>query len=273
MPLLTSQTLQSYFDLYSKIEVTLNKDVMKALGFIGDEVNLKIAGMQWPCIIYSTSFESAKVIVSFKPEQIERLRTGSTTGILRYCFQRPDRTELLKFFVNIKVRGFNRYNSARQDLYFVTLDFTQKPPEDLIGIIGTFLEININSKKRVNERIVIKEDIIKKLGIASTSNTIFVDQVPRKCLLRDLSFGGAQILIPGIAKFLQNKSIILRLVSLESGKNIDIPGSVLRVDEVEGRKDIASAAIQYDPLKIPMTYKTLLSEYMRTIPHKGNSNS
>lgn len=253
--------------MFSKIEVTYSKEVSKAVGLNQDDVLLKIAGVQWPSILYSSSFESAKVIISLKPEQFEKIKQESTSGMLRLGFKVPDKVDSLTFFINIKVRGFNRYSNQRQDLYFLQLDFTQRPPEDFIAIIGQFLEVNINSKKRADERIAIKEDVIKKIGFVSATCVVYLDKVPRKCIIRDLSFGGAQLLIPGLAKFMQSKSAILRLIRIDNGDNVDLGGVVVRAAELEGRKDIAIAGVQFNMAEVPMVFKTMLNTYLNT--HKG----
>lgn len=264
MSFLTSQTIQKYYDMFGKIEVTFSKEVTKAVGLNQDDVLLKIAGLQWPSILYSSSFENAKVIVSLKPEQFEKIKQEGSGGMLRLGFKVPEKTDSLTFFINIKVRGFNRYSSQRQDLYFLQLDYTQRPPEDYIAIIGQFLEVNINSKKRADERIAIREDVIKKIGFVSATCLVYMDKVPRKCIIRDLSFGGTQLLIPGLAKFMQSKPVILRLTRIDNGENVDLKGTVVRADELEGRKDIAIVGVQFNPADVPMSFKTMLNKYLNT---------
>ena len=263
MGFLTSQNIQQFYEMFAKIEVTFNKEVTKSVGLNQDDVLLKMAGAQLPAILYSSSFESAKVIISLRPDQFEKIKHENNTGMLRLGFKLPDKIDTLKFFINIRVKGFNRYSSQQQDLYFLHLEFTQRPPEDFIAIVGQFLEVNVNSKKRADERIPIKEDVIKKIGFASATCTVFVERVPRKCIVRDLSFGGCQLLLPGLAKFLLNKEVVLRLVRLENGSDIDLVGKIVRSDEIEGRKDLAIVGVQFDTSRVPMTYKTLLNQYLK----------
>lgn len=264
MSFLTSQTIQQYYEMFCKIEVTFTKEVTKSIGLRQDDVILKISGNQWPSILYSSSFESAKIVTSLKPEQFDRLKSESATGMLRLGFQIPEKTDSLKFFINVKVKGYNRYSNQRQDLYFLHLDFIQPPPEDFIAIIGQFLEVNINSRKRSDERIPIKEETIKKIGFVSATCIVFIDKVPRKCIVRDLSFGGAQLLVPGLAKFLKDRQILLRLVRLDNGDNVDLSGTIVRADELEGRKDLAVVGVQFQPAAVPMIFKSLLNQYIKT---------
>lgn len=266
MAIVTSQQLSTYYELYRSIEVTLTKDVSQLLGFLQDQVALKLMGHQWPCLIYSTSLEGAKIILNLKPDQIERLRTGSNLVSLRYGFRNADKTEPVTFFASGRIKGYNRYNSnTNNDLYFMTVEFTQRPSDDLIEVLGRFLEANVNSQKRKDVRLSVSEATIKKLGFASCNTIIAVEKVDRKCLIRDLSFGGALILIPGVAKFLQGRSAVIRLVLEDNNQVLSIPGKFVRVDPVEGRRDITQAALQFDDATIPHAYKLKMNDALRAV--------
>lgn len=266
MGVVTSQQLSSYYELYRAIEVTLTKDVSHLLGFLQDQVALKLMGSQWPCLVYSTSLEGAKIILNLKPDQIEKLRAGSNLVSLRYGFRVADKSEPVTFFASGRIKGYNRYNSATSnDLYFMTVEFTQRPSDDLIEVLGRFLEANVNSQKRKDVRLAVSEATIKKVGFATCNTIVAVEQVDRKCLIRDLSFGGCLILIPGVAKFLQGRTAVLRLVLEDSGQVLLIPGKFVRVEPVEGRRDITQAAMQFDETTIPHAYKLKMNDTLRNI--------
>jgi hypothetical protein len=269
MAIVTSQQLSTYYDLYRSIEVTFNKDVSQLLGFLQEQVAIKILGTQWHCLIYSSSLDGAKIIVNLKPDQIEKLKSGSNMVALRYGFRVPDKSEPVTFFANGKIRGYNRYNnSSNNDLYFMTLEFTQRPSDDLVEILGRFLEANVNSQKRKDVRVPVSEVTVKKLGFASCNTFVAVEKIDRKCLIRDLSFGGAMILIPGVGKFLEGRSAVLRLVLEENSHVLTIPGKIVRVEGVEGRRDITLAALQYDEASVPHSYKLKINDAIRTVKDK-----
>lgn len=274
MGVVTSQQLTSYYELYRAIEVTLTKDVSLLLGFLQDQVALKLLGSQWPCLLYSTSLEGAKIILNLKPDQIEKLRSGSNLVSLRYGFRVADKTEPVTFFASGRIKGYNRYNSSsNNDLYFMTLEFTQRPSDDLIEVLGRFLEANVNSQKRRDVRLPVSEATIKRIGFASCNTIVAVEQVDRKCLIRDLSFGGVLILIPGVAKFLQGRVAVLRLVLEETGKVLQIPGKFVRVEPLEGRRDITQAALQFDEATVPHSYKLKINDALRAIKTAPSSHS
>jgi hypothetical protein len=188
---------------------------------------------------------------------------------LRYGFKNPDKSEPVVFFTNVKIKSWNRYNNgAKNDLYFMTLEFTKRPPEDLVEILGRFLEANVNSQKRRDERITVNEVSIKKLGFSSCNAIVAVDKIDRKCLIRDLSFGGAQVLLPGVAKFLENKPIVLRLSVEETGQMLIFPGKIVRVEPLSGRRDITQTSLQFDDATVPHQYKVLINEGLRLLKNK-----
>jgi hypothetical protein len=91
-----------------------------------------------------------------------------------------------------------------------------------------------------------------------------IDNIPRKALMRDISFSGAKLIIAGLAKFLVNKSIITRLDIEETNTSLNILGKILRFEPIANRKDIASIAIQFEETQLPIEYKLLINDYITT---------
>jgi hypothetical protein len=102
------------------------------------------------------------------------------------------------------------------------------------------------------------------MGLAGKESFLLVEGVPRKCLLRDLSFGGAKVLVSGIGKFLANKKADLRLQYGDPAEEFVIPGTVLRIEEVEGRKDFVALGIAYGK-EVPLGYKAMINSYLTSI--------
>jgi c-di-GMP-binding flagellar brake protein YcgR len=102
------------------------------------------------------------------------------------------------------------------------------------------------------------------MGLSPNGTSISVDGILRKCLVRDISFGGCKVLIPGVAKFLTGKPSIIKFAIKTVLHTFLIPGRILRADPVEGRKDIAVAAVQFDETNTPMDFKMKLNDVFRT---------
>ncbi len=263
MSIITSQQITKYYELYREIEVTFNKNVIRATGLETANIYLKCMGRQWPCVLYATSLKGAKVIAGLKTEHFEILKKANNLVNLRFSFKRDEKTEPISFFVSSKATAFSKYNEKNPDVYFISLTYTQRPPDDLIEIIGKLIEANLDAKKRRDERVIINPESIRKLGLASKETFIYIEAVPRKCILRDISYSGAKVLIFGIGKFLMNKKAILKIPFEDRREPIELEGTVVRFEEVEGRKDISAIAIQFDEGKVPMEYRMKLSDYLQ----------
>lgn len=269
MALVTSQQISKFYNIYKNIDVTFTKQVIEATGLNTKHIFLKCINSQWPCIIYSTSMTGAKVIASLDESHFEQVRKANSLVSLRFSFTSSDKTDPIAFFVTAKVTGYNPYNKQKPNLHFINLNYTQRPPDDLIEILGVLLEANINSKKRKEERIVITVESLRKMGFKSKDVEVLIENVPRKGILRDVSFSGAKVIIIGIAKFLDQKQIVLKLKLEEQKKSLLMKGQVTRVDPVEGRKDLTAVGIQFDENAIPMEYKMIINHYLT---HKRKSS-
>ncbi len=269
MSLITSQQINKYYDLYKNVDVTFTKEVIRVTGLISQQTFIKCIGEQWPCIIYSSSLLGAKIIVNVKDSLFEKIRKANNVISLRFSFHLADKADPLTFFVAAKVNGTAPYGKENSGLSYLNLSYTQRPPDDLIEILGSLLEANINSKKRKDERILITKDSIRKMGLAAKDSYIYIQQVPRKCILRDLSFSGAKVIVMGVAKFLVDKPAVLRIELEEPRIALDIKGKIVRFEAVEGRKDLAALAVQFDEQAVPMEYKIRLNEYLVQLRKAG----
>jgi hypothetical protein len=260
MAIVTSQQIKEYYEKYGKIDVTFTKEINDSLRLVRNQIFLKFRGGQRQCIIYSSSLVEAKIVVALTDELIKSLQKDNLVS-LRFCFLKEDRSDIFSFFVQSRVSGMTQYDKER-NLYFVQLSFTQRPPDDLIEALGNLLEANINAARISEERIVINQESLRRLGLATKSVPIKIEGIPRTGILRDISFGGLKIIIMGNPKFLMNKKAVI-LLSLTNGKFISLKGEILRYEPVEGRKDLAALAIKYDSESMTFEYKMLINDYLK----------
>ena len=270
MSVLTSQQINRFYENFKEIDVTFTKEVTQNINLLPKHVYLKCLGTQWPGIIYSTSMVGAKIIANISSNSFELIRKANNLVALRFAFSIEDKKDKLLFFVSAKVAGFNPYNKDNPNLNFINLVYTKRPPDDLIAILGQMLEINVNSKKRTDERINITNDSVRIMGLVSKNAKISIDGIPRNCIVRDLSFSGAKIVLPGIAKFLNNKECVLGIIAKDN-KIFTLKGLVVRVETVADRKDIAVLAIKFVEESISMDYKKMINNYLTVKRNKGNS--
>ena len=179
---------------------------------------------------------------------------------LRYCFF-DQNNSLIQFFVTCTVYQIKSYQGSNE-LALVTLNFTQRPPDDLISRVGEFLQVNENFNNKKYEKIILNKDSIRELGMPKEESFIFIADVPRKCILKELYFGGAKLLFVGIPKFLQNKEADLKLLFVDTSEKISLPGIIKEADFLPNRKDIVLVSMDFNPETIPMSYKFHINKYL-----------
>ncbi|MDR2020204.1 MAG: PilZ domain-containing protein [Treponema sp.] len=264
MALITSQKITSYYERYKTISVTFTKEIIQATGLIAQQVFLKCIGDFWPCVIYSSSFQDAKVVVNVQSGLLNKLRDANNSASLRFSFKNADTGAPVAFFVTVRSAGYAPYGGSKDAAIF-TLQFTQRPPDDLIEIMGRLLDANVNSAKRRDERILLTPDVIRKMGILSKETAVFIQGVPRRCILRDISFSGAKLIMMGIAKFLLNRELALRVDFEDPRESFLLRGTFIRTENVEGRKELIALAIQFDETAVPMGYKMRINDFLSTV--------
>lgn len=262
MAITTSQQLNKYFDSYKSVAVTYTKEVVQSSGLQPQNVLLKCLGEQWPCVLYTSTFESAKILAPNRPGLMEKITKANGLVSIRLSFRVSGKTDPVQFFISGKVTGYSAYAQSNGTLQFIAIQFTQRPPEDFIDIIGRLQEANAAAARRRDERILLTPDSMRRIGLAQKETTMLVEGVPRRCILRDLSFSGSKAIIMGVAKFLVGKNVHLKLELEDPEETVSIPGAIVRYEDVEGRKELTAIAIEFDESKVPLSYKMHLNDYL-----------
>jgi hypothetical protein len=264
MGVLTSQKLTVYYERFKNIDVTFTREIIQVTGLLTQQVHLKCVSDFWPCVIYSSSFTGAKIVINTKFGILQKLQQANNYVSLRYCFKNPETGNPVTFFVAARAMGEAPYGGSKDTALF-TLQFTQRPPDDLIEIMGRLLDANVNSAKRREERILISVESQRKLNILSKESAVFIQGVPRRCILRDISFSGAKLIMMGVVKFLVNKDAALRLDFDDPRESFLLKGKFIRSEDVEGRKDLVALIILFDAALVPMGYKMRINDYISQV--------
>ncbi|MDR1286460.1 MAG: pilus assembly protein PilZ [Treponema sp.] len=261
MGVLTSQKLTVYYERFKNIDVTFTREIIQVTGLLTQQVHLKCGSDFWPCVIYSSSFTGAKIVINTKFGIMQKLQQTNNYVSLRYCFKNPETGNPVTFFVAARTMGEAPYGGSK-DVALFTLQFTQRPPDDLIEIMGRLLDANVNSAKRREERILISVESQRKLNILSKESAVFIQGVPRRCILRDISFSGAKLIMMGVVKFLVNREAALRVDFDDPRESFLLKGKFIRSEDVEGRKDLVALVILFDESVVPMGYKIRINDYI-----------
>lgn len=261
MNISNSHTIARYYDFYRDKEIIFTKANLRSLRIDPRQIYIKCNGDQWPCIINSSSLQQAKIIIGTASGAYTTINKNKNVPIsIKYCFF-DQNNETIQFYVNCSVYNVQPYQGSNE-LALLTLDFSSRPPDDLILRIGEFIEVNENFQNRKEERITLNENSLRQLGIPKEESYIFIAGVPRKCIMKDISFGGARVMLVGIPKFLQDKTVDLRLFFIDTNEKISLQGIVRAADFLPGRKDISIIHIEFIVDEIPMTYKFHINSYI-----------
>ncbi|MDE5614501.1 MAG: pilus assembly protein PilZ [Treponemataceae bacterium] len=261
MGVTTSQQLTRYYDQFRDTEIAFSKEIVRIIHLDPRQVYIKANGSQWPCIINSASFQMARILVGTKGGAYQMLsQKDAPTCQLRLSFQDRDSQEI-NLFLTGKVGSIVPYTNS-QDLAIVTLEYTQRPPDDFIESIGLLLEANQNTVTRRNEAIVLNEENKRKLGLVREQTIVSIANVPRHCILRSLSFSGAQFVLQGLAQFLNGKEAILLMDFENPPDRVQVKGTIAASNLIEGRKDISLVNMHFDDKLIPLPYKLQINAFL-----------
>jgi hypothetical protein len=269
---ITNQQLNRYFEEYGDQELTFTRQVNQILGLMPKYVYLKCQADTLPCILYSSSMRGAKVIANLHLQSLRLLQQSSGSLALRFCFAREAAAIPLAFFVSARLTAQTAYNRETPELYFLSLEYTHRPPDDLIEILGGMQEANRNAQKRAEERIEVTPASMKLLGLESREAALSVGGAEARysgtegrCLLRDLSFSGAKVLVHGRAEDFLEKPVLLRPAFVDPKAQVTLSGRVLRWEGMANREDIGAIAILFDRESIPIQYKMAINAGLRAL--------
>ncbi len=260
----STQRLTQLYEKFFQKEIAFSKSIIQITGLETKKVFLKIKGEQSPCVVYSCSMRSAKIIINLDNSGFEEIKRAKNYVSLRMSFFPKDAKNPIVFFVPSIVKGYNTFNIKSNDAaaFLMSIEFTQKPPDDLIEILGKILESVENFEKRKSLRIALEGKVIDDMGLHTNKTTALIDDIKRPCILKNLSAFGCMIVMQCNPRFVLNKKIFLEIPSKENRNPLSLEGTTMRAEEVSNRKDIHGIGIQFSEDKIPYEYKDMLNNYL-----------
>ena len=267
MSILTGFQISRLYDLYNDIDITFTKDIVSTTLFSHKETFIRFGGDQKRCLLYSTSMKKGRVIVNVSGNFIAKVKQSGNLVSLRLAFQIPGKHDIISFFVNAKVTGYGEYTEGGSDLNYAFLTYTQRPPDDLIIILGQLLEANINFQKRKDFRIIINNSNFTELGLASRDVNFVIENIPRKAIIVDISASGIMAIGVKAFKFHLNKELIIKFLSATN--DWQIKGQLIRINDITGRNDVVLIAVKFIPETIPVSFKMSIENYLKTTKDKS----
>ncbi|MCL2557316.1 MAG: pilus assembly protein PilZ [Treponema sp.] len=265
MGVLPAKKIATYYNVYKEVEATFTKNLIDGTGLVPDQVQLKCGNEFWSCALFATSFLAAKVVMSMSQENVIKLRQANGSVSLRLCFRNTDeRGGPITFFIAGRVVNLSPYNESK-DTALVSVQFTQRPPDDFIEIIGRLLDAIESSAKRKDERILVTPESQRKLKMLSREAVVFIQKVPRRCIVRDVAFSSAKVVLMGVSKFLLEKDATLRLDFDYPMESFMLPGKFVRGEAVQGKPGMVALAMVFDDERVPLGYKARINEHISTL--------
>jgi hypothetical protein len=255
-----SQRLALLYKKYGDTEVAFNARVILSSGLLTGDIHLKVGDHHQPCVLYACSMKGARVIAEIGSSFVEVLARHNNVTALRLGFRQQDEPADFTFFVSSRVESLSEYHPHKPQFRFISLSFVQRPPDALIGILGSLIEITANEIRRRDERIVVNDENMKKIGLESKESCVAFAGSARRCIVRDLSFSGAKILVTASGSMPGDSRVVLKLSKCEKKDATVLDGSVVRVEEVEGRNDVVAMSIQYSS-EPPISYLQKINSY------------
>ncbi|MCL1993010.1 MAG: pilus assembly protein PilZ [Spirochaetes bacterium] len=261
---MTSKKIKDYYERYKDIDVTYTKEVAFVTRLLIEQVHVKCGHDAWPCTLFSSSFAKAKILINIKTGLLNQLKNVNNAVSLRFCFQPAEKGTPIKFFVPSKVTGQAPYRGS-EEVYVLSLDFTQRPPDDLIAIMGQLIDANVNFAKRKTEQVPLTEEKLRKLRLVSRNTLTYIQEIPRQCILQEISFCSAKLITVGLSKFLQDKDAAVRFEFDDPPENFILKGQISNVEPLPNKKEMAVITLSYNESSISMGYKIRLNEFLVAI--------
>ncbi len=260
----TTYTINNFYDRFRTIEITFTKKITEIINLMSEDVFLKCGNSQFPCIINSTSMSGAQIIINSTSTFFDQVRRNNQKVFLRFAFKRSENATPLTFFIQSKVEGYTPLPD-RKNLFFVRISYNQRPPDDLIGILGMLIEgASSNIVKRKEERIVVTPAVLKDLKLKDSRCALIYQNTKVLCILRDLSSSGAKVIVQAKdGSVFLNKQVFLCL-QFEGEKNTcNLTSIVKRVEEVKEHDDFLALGLEFADSPTLKGYQRIIGQYQK----------
>lgn len=267
MATLPSQRLQELYEEYGTREIAFNKSIRNVTGLEPTKICIKIGNDHFPCVLYSCSMNDAKVIMPLDTETFETIKRAKSLVNLRFAFSQKNSKNPIVFFVSSIIKGLTSFKLQHESSYLIALEFNQRPPDDLIEIIGVIFQSIENFEKRRELRINLDAKVVSDMEITSVNTYCVVDSIRRPCILKNLSASGLGIIMMCNPKFLLNKKITVAIYLYDYNEPILLDGEIKRFDTVEGRNGLYLMGVLLNKDEIPYGYKNMINGYVDRLEH------
>lgn len=262
MSIVTQKEIEDYYNTYKKApNITLTKNIVECIGLQMKQCYLKHKSEYYPCIVYACCLHQAKIFMNCPKRLLEDITEHKTQVFLRLYFLSKGTAHPIAFLIPANIVEFKEIQKGNTLFFDLLLQFNNRPPDDLIILLGGLLEAKKCYECRKDERIEIDPLTLKRVGLKSKFTVFKAQTMAIKCILKDLSFSGAQVILPKNAGVKMHDPCSIELDFDQE----ELP--VVNEGQVVGLNDLSVAVlnavhIKFTEDKIPINFKIYIKDYL-----------
>ncbi|ACL34347.1 PilZN3 domain-containing protein [Borreliella burgdorferi] len=257
----SSKKIREYRNKYRDKEIKLSAEINTFLN-IRSVVNITIDSYSTFGIIYSISMDSIKIIfdendilsVLAKNKNFCSIRINKDLDFKDSSDFFPDFTgNLLSIFT---------YSYQNKEYKLLKFEFSTCIPEEILFKVGKLFELKFGQNQRIHERIIVDKNSIRRLKIDFDKVFINFNGSKHKCLVKDLSYGGALVIIyfNGILDEDMVADLIFSFEFID--KEIFIKGKAKSISVIQTpHGKVFALGISFDESNIPLEYTMIIHNY------------
>jgi len=258
---------QLYQEFQNQI-VTFNQKVILEMGILTDQISFKCGGKKFPCIIYSSSMNDARIMVYLSKEDFTLIADNKKRIALYYALLPSGSNRAIHFFVNSRIENVAKYEGGKENLFILQIRYQNRPSSDLIFALGNHLKEQASQQKRMEKRIELRSEDDELLGLDSMQSVLYIQGKRLHCVLTEISIFSAKVLIQGNLSSLKAEDKVMLIMKARGLDGLgEMLGSIERIDSIKPQEELYSLIINFDQENIPPTYKLWVAECIELV-HK-----
>ncbi|WP_434246481.1 PilZN3 domain-containing protein [Borreliella burgdorferi] len=261
--MVSSRKIREYRNKYGDKEVKLSAEVNTFLS-ISNIVSITTDFYSAFGMIYSISMDSIKIL--FKEDGIlYALNENKNLCSMQIKKNSDSNNNNLDFFPDLSLNLLSVYSYflGDKECNLLKFEFSTSIPEEILIKVGKLLEFKFGQNQRIHERIVVNKNSIRRLKIDFDKVFIDFNGLKHKCIVKDLSYGGALVIVSFDYSSSDRDEIDLIFSFELMGREIFIKGQSRNISTIglSNEKGIA-LGIAFDEGNIPLEYTMIIYNYL-----------
>ncbi|BCR22142.1 PilZN3 domain-containing protein [Borrelia sp. HM] len=256
-----SKKIKDYETKYKGKEINMSTEINSFLN-IKNTVEIRVGDYVACGVIYSISMNAIKLI-SQEDEVLPVLAKNGNSGSLQFkSFDNIGDSPLFVHPLFVKLVNTSAYAVQDKEYNLLTLDLISAMPEDFAIKIGKLLDLKLGQNQRIHERIIINKDSLRKLNLISDKAFIEINGTKHKCLIKDMSYGGALLISCFNFEGMDEGNTDLTLNFDIAGKKVFIVGKARNLSVIQTPNGkVLALGMAFCEDRIPLDYTMLIHDY------------